>query len=147
MKSLLLIPFLFMFSMVIGQTVESHLKDVKKVIGTPFKLGYLEVAQNDFNANLNWNNAEAACEALGGDWRLPTKDELNLLYINKDKIGGFEDDMYWSGTSYKINSNISSNIKPTKWVQYFNIGEQSSGRPMTAPGRVRAVRWNPSGKP
>lgn len=26
---------------------------------------------------------------LGDGWRLPTKDELNVLYENKDKIGGF----------------------------------------------------------
>ena len=39
-----------------------------------------------------------ACAALGGGWRLPTKDELNILYENKDKIGGFASNNYWSST-------------------------------------------------
>ncbi|MBO4739563.1 MAG: carboxypeptidase regulatory-like domain-containing protein [Bacteroidales bacterium] len=32
------------------------------------------------------------------DWRLPTKDELQQMYIDKDKIGGFLDKVYWSST-------------------------------------------------
>ena len=30
------------------------------------------------------------------DWYLPTQAELNLIYLNKDKIGGFKDNLYWS---------------------------------------------------
>lgn len=30
------------------------------------------------------------------DWRLPTKEELMVLYNNKEKIGGFQSDSYWS---------------------------------------------------
>ncbi len=36
---------------------------------------------------MNWDDAKEACENLGDGWRLPTKDELNILYKNKDKIG------------------------------------------------------------
>jgi hypothetical protein len=33
------------------------------------------------------------------DWRLPTNEELNQLYANKDRIGGFAQfDFYWSST-------------------------------------------------
>lgn len=32
------------------------------------------------------------------DWYLPTKDELNLLYNNKNIIGGFANYDYWSST-------------------------------------------------
>ena len=38
-----------------------------------------------------WNDAIAKCKGLGEGWRLPTLDELNKLYNNKDKIGGFKD--------------------------------------------------------
>jgi len=52
---------------------------------------------------------------LGGysDWYLPSKNELNKLYINKVAIGGFADNYYWSSTEYD-NSNA--------WWQYFSNG-------------------------
>ena len=34
------------------------------------------------------------------DWYLPSKDELNKLFINKDAIGGFWQSVYWSSTEY-----------------------------------------------
>ena len=39
---------------------------------------------------------------LGGyyDWYLPSKDELNQLYLNKGSIGGFASSLYWSSTEY-----------------------------------------------
>ena len=33
-------------------------------------------------------------------WRLPTDEELNILYENKAKIGGFASGYYWSSTEY-----------------------------------------------
>jgi chondroitin AC lyase len=35
-----------------------------------------------------------------GDWYLPSKYELNLLYVNKDVVGNFQDEFYWSSTDY-----------------------------------------------
>jgi len=37
---------------------------------------------------------------LGGysDWYLPSKDELNKLYVNRVAIGGFSTYFYWSST-------------------------------------------------
>ena len=49
------------------------------------------------------------------DWYLPSKEELNLLYNNKDKIGGFSDDYYWSSSEYSSNR---------AWCQYFHDGYQ-----------------------
>jgi hypothetical protein len=34
-------------------------------------------------------------------WRIPTKDELNLLYRSRQVLGGFRADFYWSSTEYR----------------------------------------------
>lgn len=51
---------------------------------------------------VNWNSAYSMCNSstVAGynDWRLPTKDELMTLYNNRDEIGGFTTNDYW--TSY-----------------------------------------------
>ena len=41
------------------------------------------------------------------DWYLPSKEELNKLYLNKTAIGGFAASYdYWSSTEYNNNSAI-----------------------------------------
>jgi hypothetical protein len=71
------------------------------VIGKPIKFGNFEVAQNDFPRPLNWYDAKRACERLGSGWRLPDRDELNTLYLNKDTIGGFQESIYWRSTEFE----------------------------------------------
>jgi hypothetical protein len=57
----------------------------------------LEIAQFDFPSLLDWSDAKKLCANLGDGWRLPTKDELIVMYQNKNKIEGFADDhYYWS---------------------------------------------------
>ena len=85
------------------------------IIGTPTTIENLQVAQYDFPEDMSWDDAKAACTKLGEGWRLPTKDELNLLYQNKNKIGGFASDYYWSSTEYNNGS---------AWRQYFSYGRQ-----------------------
>ncbi len=75
------------------------------------KIGNLEVMTEDLGAQ-NWENAKKACKNLGDGWRLPSKNELNLLNENKEKIGGFAEHWYWSSTDFKKK-------KYTAWVQYF----------------------------
>jgi hypothetical protein len=98
MKTLLFIPFLFMSSMVIGQTYNSD-----SIIGVPIRIGNLEVAQFDFPSKLNGDYAGEECQALGKGWRLPTIAELNELYVNLHKkgIGGFSNTTYWSDSFSK----------------------------------------------
>ena len=52
------------------------------------KIGELAIMTEDLGL-MNWEDAKKACADLGDGWRLPTKDELNILYENKAKIGGF----------------------------------------------------------
>ena len=65
------------------------------------------------------------------DWFLPSKDELNKLYINKVAIGGFAADFYWSS---------SENDAYSAWSQYFNSGYQFDYANLYDTYRVRAVR-------
>ena len=84
----------------------------------------------------DWNSAKQLCDNYneGGfsDWRLPTKDELQLIYflLHRRKIGGFADGNYWSST--EANPSIA-------WGQYFYSGRQRSGSKSTECS-VRAVR-------
>jgi hypothetical protein len=59
---------------------------INKIIGNPAKIENLEVAQFDFSDKMNWTDAKAACEELGNGWRLPSKDELNILYETRTKL-------------------------------------------------------------
>lgn len=74
---------------------------------------------------------------LGGytDWYLPSKDELDKLYINKAEIGGFADESY--SESYWSSSEFDSD---GAWVEFFYDGgiKQNSDKSNTA--SVRAVR-------
>ena len=101
-----------------------------KVIGTPIKIGKLEVAQNDFPNPMSWDDAKKACAKLGDDWRLPTKDELNILFKNKVKIGGFSSNHYWSS---------NDGDEGLAWDQTFDDGYQDFAD-MNDDCNVRAVR-------
>ena len=57
----------------------------------------LEVMTKDLG-KMTWYDAKRACDTLGAGWRLPTIAELEKIYKYKDKIGGFEDNSYWSST-------------------------------------------------
>jgi hypothetical protein len=70
------------------------------IIGNTIKIGNLEVAQNNFPEYMTWNDAKNACAYLGNGWRLPTKDELWNMYLNKEKIGNCSNNYYWSSTEY-----------------------------------------------
>ena len=93
---------------------------------------------------MDWSSAKTACAnlVLNGysDWRLPTKEELNQLYLFKDKLGfrssnclncGFAGDSYFSSTE--------CNNKEQLWVQNLHSGEQEAVDKDTYK-YVRAVR-------
>ena len=96
------------------------------IIGTPIKINNIEVAQYDFPQEVNWDEANKVCNELSNGWRLPTKDELNILYQNKDFIGGFFNTSYWgtnSKRSYLTDDNISDVLEGKRDWDDFNIIE------------------------
>jgi len=76
-----------------------------------------------------WSEANKACDHLEDDWRLPTKDELNLLRLKKfilkkemlydsngKPVGDEDDGVYWSS---------SQCTKKTSWCIDFSNGAQT----------------------
>ena len=67
------------------------------------------------------------------DWYLPSKDELNKLYLNRVAIGGFQLDVsgiYWSSTEFDNNN---------AWIQSF-YNSATNGFGKEYPLYVRAIR-------
>jgi hypothetical protein len=71
---------------------------------------------------MNWNSSKTACEDLilngYSDWYLPSREELDSVYIKLKKvgIGGFaKGGGYWSNPEYNDSS---------AWVKSLNDGEQ-----------------------
>lgn len=73
----------------------------------------------------DWYEAIKVPNAFGNGWRLPTKDELTILFDNREKIGGFKktdsyrrEDYgilgYWSSTEFGGNE---------AWYYSFDIGQ------------------------
>ncbi len=65
-----------------------------------------------------------------GDWYLPSKYELALLFLNQDLIGGFYENYYWSSTEF---SSISA------WSQNFSTGVVTNLN-KSLPFSVRPIR-------
>ena len=94
--------------------------------------------------NQNTINIMANCATVGiaarvvddlvlngySDWYLPSKDELNKLFLNRLAIGGFASSLYWSSSEY---------VAQAAWVQDF-LGGTQGGNGKPGSGLVRAVR-------
>jgi hypothetical protein len=73
-------------------------------------------------------------------WRLPDKDELNLMYVNlkEQGLGGFANDVYWSATELGGGYGV--------WTQNFRDGSPwantigPSGSAKDRTWSVRAIR-------
>jgi hypothetical protein len=73
----------------------------------------------------NWDSGSRYCADLQAhghhDWRVPTKGELNVLFQNRDAIGGFNISgsypavWYWSSSQFDDDS---------AWDQRFSDGSQ-----------------------
>ena len=85
---------------------------------------------NSFAARICNEYSVTVDGVMYGDWYLPSKYELNLLYAQKTVVGGFAKYDYWSSTE-----GGSGNA----WSQFFNGGGQfNGGKNFTY--YVRAVR-------
>jgi hypothetical protein len=80
------------------------------------------------------NYAASICDQLQlngySDWFLPSKEELNLLYQQKNLVGGFTTNYYWSSTEHSISE---------AWYLYFPYGPQFYTKKDSL-AAVRAIR-------
>ena len=110
---------------------------VGTLIGTNSGMG--AGSQNTIDIELGCNTPATAADicanlTLGGysDWFLPSKDELNEMYLNKATIGGFGyNSSYWSSTEdYDL----------VAWVQSFGNGTPNNQQHKDLMYPVRAIR-------
>jgi len=78
----------------------------------------------------NWEDAKKICAVMGDGWRLPTREELHLIWLNRKSIGSFAAAYYWSS---------SENLSGNAWSQGFAFGSHSTSYKYSA-YYVRAVR-------
>jgi hypothetical protein len=96
-------------------------------IGTAIGTGY---ANTDAIVSRKGSGNYAAKLCYDSGWYLPSKDELNILFLNKDLIGGFAAVPYWSSTESGRNY---------AWHECFSNGYQSNTN-MGGIYRVRGIR-------
>ena len=56
-----------------------------------------------------------------GDWYLPSKYELNLLYLQKNLVGGFSNYGYWTSTEMDISNGWAQNMGDGVQFGYLKI--------------------------
>tara|TARA_B110000240_G_scaffold56067_1_gene63823 strand:+ start:690 stop:1217 length:528 start_codon:yes stop_codon:yes gene_type:complete len=109
----------YVFAGATGTAIGTGLANTNAIIAAQGSGSYAASIARDYNG--------------GGytDWYLPSKDELNQLYVNSAAIGGFTGIFgYWSSTEYDYGS---------AWGQNFSNGGQDDGDKYGF-AYVRAVR-------
>jgi hypothetical protein len=91
----------------------------EKIIGNTIQFDKLEITEKDFPKSLTIIEAIMECKKLGDGWRLPTGEEITLLYNKKDQIGKFAS-LYL--TSDFKNSNFSTVVQ-----EFDDYGYRFSG--------------------
>lgn len=100
-------------------------KEELDIIGEPIKINDLMIAEHGFTYKMDWEDAMQVCKDLGEGWRLPTKQEILLIYQNREEISYYPDDYYWTATIHDIDTEMA-------WYQYFE-----DETPDTIPGTIR----------
>lgn len=118
-------------------TIKGQAKSDTRITRTPGN--YLDYTDNDSpmfavatsnvsNDEFEWAPAQSLCPS---GWRVPTLDELRLMWIYGGVLGTITSSYYWSSTEYDGDTNYA-------WSMYFSRGSMElSTKAMLA--RVRCV--------
>ena len=123
MKKLHLIFFIFIYTYSHAQGFKLNPKAIDN--GKIFLIGDIEATliKKDDNTTygLNWNEANEICKKIGDYWRLPTKDELEKIYLENKKRNLFFNSYYWS-------SSKDENLNVAWTLDFFNGAINSYSR-------------------
>ena len=74
----------------------NQLPKQKNVVKTKlgYRIGNLEILNKEFGTWI-YDVANSKCKKLGDGWRLPTPEELQVIYENKSKLWNFRYQHYW----------------------------------------------------
>ena len=114
---------------------------VAGVLGTAIGAGAANtdaiIAQNGAGTSYAAGLARAYKGGGYDDWYLPSFDEMNKLYLNREAIGGFDttssSPLYWGSSQYPVDADSAG-------YQGFADGPQNGSSPKGNTLRVRAVR-------
>ncbi len=95
------------------------------------------ISQNNNNSDTLWYYVNQHRTNTGKPWHVPSKDELNVLYENKDTISNFTINL--SGYEYYWSS--SESASSNAWYQRFSSGAQNRSNKYGTSVRVRCVRY------
>lgn len=87
-------------------TIKSDAKK-PKFIEKSITIGNLEIMKNDLGV-MNLAEAKEKVSKLGNGWRLPNIEELGILFVNSEKIGGFATLYYWGINEDTESENVSA---------------------------------------
>jgi hypothetical protein len=74
------------------------------------------------------------------DWFLPSFDELFKIFLNRNLIGGFAMDTYWTSTEF-FTKNLTFNVVAAEVIWFRDGSRNTSEFNKNAPIRVRATRY------
>ena len=112
---------------------------VSGALGTAIGLGYKNslaiVAQT---GNVAATSAAVEARVYQGnsktDWHLPSKDELNKLYLNQARVGGFSANYYWSSSEANATGGRAQDFVSGGQTGYSKDNSNPNVRPVRAFG-------------
>ena len=82
----------------------------------------IQVAKKDLAKSMDWYKAKRQSEKKGDGWRLPTRDELKIIYseLHEKALGDFGNVNYWSGIEDEEDSDYAYGLCFEDGYTYWN---------------------------